>query len=149
MSKKPTPKPTTLTGSCLCHAVTYTLTGTPRGPVLCHCINCQKITGSAFANNLRYTKARLSLTTGAEKIKRYEDGATLTGNKLSRYFCGECGSPIYLTNPAFEGLVVLYSGGVDGGGGEGEAEKNAKPKGEILAENRRGWFGGVEGAAKL
>jgi len=83
------------------------------------------------------------LTKGEDKLKRYEDSDTTTGNTLSRYFCGECGSPIYLMNPQVPGLVVLYSGCMEG------KEHHTKPKGELFTHNRRGWFGGVEGAAKL
>jgi len=88
-------------------------------------------------------KSKLTYKSGEDKVRVYKDGNTKTGNTLSRYFCDVCGSPIYLTNPQFEGLVILYSGCLDG------KEKNATPKGELFAENRRHWFGGVEGAAKL
>ncbi|CAI6333168.1 unnamed protein product [Periconia digitata] len=41
-------------GSCLCGAITYTLTGEPVTTVLCHCRNCQKSSGSSFQANLFY-----------------------------------------------------------------------------------------------
>ncbi len=135
--------PTTVHGSCLCNAIQYTVTGNDRGPILCHCSNCQKVTGSTFANNLRFMKSKLTFKSGEDKLKAHKDSNTKSGNTLSRYFCGECGSPIYLTNPEFEGLVVLYSGCLE------SEQKNTKPRGELFAENRRSWFNGVEGAAKL
>jgi hypothetical protein len=118
----PAPSPVSISGSCLCKAVQYTLTGNDKGAVLCHCRNCQKTTGSAFANNLRYTRANLTLTTGADVIKAYEDSDT---------------------NEKFKGLVILYSGGVEG------AAPHTKPSGELFTHKRREWFAGVENAAKL
>jgi hypothetical protein len=133
-----------ITGSCLCKRIQYTLTGTDKGPVLCHCSNCQKTTGSAFANNHRFTRAEINFSAGSNVPKSYKDSNTISGNTLTRFFCGDCGSPIYLTNEKFKGLVILYSGALDDNG-----VKSVSPKGELFTHNRRGWFPGVEGAAKL
>jgi hypothetical protein len=133
-----------ITGSCLCKRVRYTVSGNDKGPVLCHCTNCQKTTGSAFANNHRFTRAQITLTSGSDVIKEYKDSDTASGNILTRWFCGNCGSPVYLENEKFKGLVIVYSGGLDD-----TAIKDGKPAGELFAHNSRGWFPGVEGAAKL
>ena len=114
----------TVTGSCLCGSVQYTCTGNDRGAVLCHCQNCQKITGSAFAYNYRILKAKLTFTKGEDKIKEYADSAT------------KCGCPIYLQNTAFEGLVILHTGSMD-------SIPQGTPSVELFEENRREWFAGV------
>jgi hypothetical protein len=132
-----------ITGSCLCKAVQYTVTGNDKGSVLCHCSNCQKTTGSSFANNHRLTRAEINFTSGADVIKVYEDSNTTSGNMLKRWFCPNCGSPIYLENGKFKGLIILYTGCIEG------KTKDTKPTGELFAHNRRDWFSGVEGAAKL
>jgi len=136
---------TTATGSCLCKAVAYTITGIDKGPVLCHCSNCQKATGSAFANNYRFMKAKLDITKGEEEMVVYCDSNTKSGNTLLRHFCSQCGSPMYLENSAFQGkgLYILFTGCMD------SDLRHTKPAGELFGPNRRGWFGGVEGAAKL
>lgn len=89
-------------------------------------------------------KSQITFQAGQDKVKVHRDGNTKSGTVLSRHFCGDCGSPIYLTNPEFEGLLILYSGCVDE-----EVLKHAKPRGELFADNRRTWFAGVEGASKL
>lgn len=43
-------------GSCLCGAVEYELTGEPFTHLVCHCVNCQKVTGTAFASNVFFNK---------------------------------------------------------------------------------------------
>jgi len=85
----------------------------------------------------------MTITAGSDVIKSYTDANTLSGNALTRWFCSNCGSPIYLTNEKFQGLIILYTGAVDGG------IQQVKPGGELFAHNKREWFSGVEGAAKL
>jgi hypothetical protein len=130
-------------GSCLCQSVQYSITGNDKGAVLCHCNNCQKTTGSAFANNYRYTRAQITITSGKDTIKAYEDSNTLSGNVLTRWFCSNCGSPIYLVNEKFKGLIILYTGALDG------TTQHTKPSAELFAKNRRHWFPGVDGASRL
>ena len=36
-------------GGCLCGAVRYTADADPTSATVCHCKDCQKFTGSAFA----------------------------------------------------------------------------------------------------
>ncbi|KAF2416558.1 hypothetical protein EJ08DRAFT_99253 [Tothia fuscella] len=134
---------TSISGSCLCGTIKYSLKGTDKGPVLCHCDNCQKTTGSSFANNHRFTRAEITLTEGKDAIKSYKDTNTISGNPLIRWFCSNCGSPIYLENGKFKGLVIVYSGGIDGD------LRHKTPAGELFGHNKRNWFSGVEGAAKL
>jgi hypothetical protein len=48
-----------LNGGCLCGAVRYTTNATPEFVGLCHCTDCQKHTGSAFAIMVRLPKTAL------------------------------------------------------------------------------------------
>lgn len=34
---------------------------------------------------------------------------------MSRYFCGDCGSPVYVTTPAVDTIVAVFSGTLDQG----------------------------------
>jgi hypothetical protein len=85
----------------------------------------------------------MTITVGSDVIKPYKDSNTTSGNTITRWFCSNCGSPIYLVNEKFDGLTILYSGSVEG------RSQQVKPSGELFAHNRRDWFQGVEGAAKL
>ena len=57
---------------------------------ICHCINCQKTAGSAFATNLVIETSKVKIT-GEENLTLYEDGDSLSGNVVKRYFCRRCG----------------------------------------------------------
>ena len=43
-------------GGCLCGAVRYTAEADPTSATVCHCRDCQKFTGSAFAALVLMTK---------------------------------------------------------------------------------------------
>jgi hypothetical protein len=51
-------------GGCACGAVRYRLTSDPLFTHCCHCVNCQRQTGSAFVINLLIETDRVELTAG-------------------------------------------------------------------------------------
>jgi hypothetical protein len=51
-------------GGCSCGAVRYRLTSDPLFTHCCHCLNCQRQTGSAFVINLLIEADRMELLTG-------------------------------------------------------------------------------------
>ncbi len=50
-----------MTGGCSCGAVRYRLTSEPLFVHCCHCLNCQRQTGSAFAINILIEADRVEL----------------------------------------------------------------------------------------
>ncbi|HEY3050314.1 MAG TPA: GFA family protein [Gaiellaceae bacterium] len=51
-------------GGCSCGAIRYRLTSDPMFVHCCHCMNCQRQTGSAFVINLLIEADRMELLTG-------------------------------------------------------------------------------------
>ena len=78
------------TGSCLCGSIRYELRQDLHDVVFCHCVNCQKATGSAFAAVAVVDVAHFTLTAGSAQPQAY---ASSPG--VLRHFCGGCGSPLY------------------------------------------------------
>ena len=67
-----------LEGGCSCGAVRYRLTADPLFVHCCHCLNCQRQTGSAFVINLLIETDRVELLSGAAQpieVPR-DDGST-------------------------------------------------------------------------
>jgi hypothetical protein len=48
-------------GGCLCGAVRYTAEADPTSATVCHCRDCQKFTGSAFAALIRVAKEAMTI----------------------------------------------------------------------------------------
>jgi len=102
-----------LTGGCLCGAIRYTI-GVPITELrACHCTNCQKASGTAGSVNAVIPAAAFKLTQGTPK--RYE-GIADSGRTLYRYFCGDCGSPIYSQRATALDTVVVRAGTLEAAG---------------------------------
>ncbi len=100
-----------ITGSCHCGQIAYEAEIDPATARVCHCSDCQKLTGTAFRTNIASLPGTFALKSGSPKI--YIKTAE-SGNKRAHAFCPECGTPIYAAdpgpNPASYGLRV---GGID------------------------------------
>ncbi len=89
-------------GKCHCGNITFVAEIDPDGITICHCTDCQMMTGSAFRVVVRAAKDKFELRGG--KPKQYVKTAE-SGTKRVQAFCPECGTPIYSTN---EGEPKLY-----------------------------------------
>jgi hypothetical protein len=96
-------------GGCLCGAVRYTAEAGPTSATVCHCRDCQKFTGSAFAALVRVTKESLTIE-GTLKTFTSLGGS---GNPILRHFCPECGSSIAEEPGTRPGMIILNVGTFD------------------------------------
>jgi len=103
-----------LNGSCLCGAIRYTVDVPITELRACHCTHCQKASGAAGSVNAVIPSAAFHLTQG--ELKRYDSRAD-SGRTLYRFFCGDCGSPIYSQRATAPETVVLRAGTLDGANG--------------------------------
>lgn len=79
-----------LTGSCLCGGIQYQYDGEINEISLCHCGQCRKAQGSAFAANSPLLSAQFHIVKGHELLKSYYSSPI-----KKRVFCANCGSPLY------------------------------------------------------
>jgi hypothetical protein len=79
-------------GRCHCGQITYEAEVDPNAMLICHCTDCQTLTGSAFRAVVTAPAAHFVLLTGMPKS--YAKTAE-SGNKRRHAFCGNCGTPIY------------------------------------------------------
>jgi hypothetical protein len=98
-----------LTGGCACGAVRYECTADPVMSANCYCRDCQRAGGGAFASVLAVPKEALKLT---GQLKHHEV-KTDSGNKMSRGFCPNCGSPILALPSAEPHLAAINTGSLD------------------------------------
>lgn len=94
-------------GSCLCGNAKFQIDGTLDSFYLCHCLYCQKDTGSAHAANLFSQSARLTWLEGEGAVTSF----TLSGTRHQKSFCSLCGSALPTTQA--EGLLVVPAGCLD------------------------------------
>ena len=104
---------TPLTGGCLCGAIRYIVSVPITELRACHCTHCQKTSGAGGSVNAPIPSTAFKLTQGTPK--RYADKAD-SGRTFYRFFCGDCGSPIYGERATAPEMLVLRAGTLDGGG---------------------------------
>lgn len=90
-------------GACHCGAITFSAEGDPANVRICHCTDCQTLSGSAFRTVLPVNAADFELQTGSPRIY-IKMGSS--GRKRAQAFCADCGSPIYATTGEGEPDVV-------------------------------------------
>ena len=79
------------TASCRCGKLRATVTGGPVRVSVCHCLNCKKRSGSAFAVQARWPKPSVRI----EGESRTFEMAGDSGNRGIFHFCPDCGSDVY------------------------------------------------------
>lgn len=100
--------PDTGHGSCLCGGVRYAFEGGITRIGLCHCRMCRKASGTAYAANAPVPRTQFRLLEGQALLRAY---ASSPGKR--RWFCSNCGSPIYSESEAYPDLVRIRLGSLD------------------------------------
>ena len=78
----------THTGSCLCGAVSFEVSGALRPPDACHCTQCRRTSGHVWAST-DVDRAALKIS-GAERLTWYR-----SSEKVRRGFCSVCGAALF------------------------------------------------------
>lgn len=82
-------------GACHCGNISYRAEVDPDKVIICHCTDCQTLSGSAFRTVVFSEESSFEQLGNAPKIyvKTADSGA-----KREMAFCPECGSQIYATS---------------------------------------------------
>ncbi len=128
-------------GACHCGEITFEAEVDPERVVLCHCTDCQNLSGSAFRVNVFVPESDLKMTgEPAEYIKIAE-----SGNERAQGFCRNCGAGLYATSvgdaPRMYALRV----------GTIRQRDQLAPKRQVWTRSRQHWLpdlAGVPGAEK-
>ena len=98
-------------GGCLCGAIRFTIDRDAiAGQSHCHCRDCQRATGSAFATFCFVPDAGFHAESGEAK------GYTVPGSSgsgVTRYFCTDCGSQLYSEVGVMPGVKFVKAGALD------------------------------------
>src|SRR4029078_12341822 len=90
---------------CSCRALTLRIADATPVVVACHCLDCQRRTGSPFGVGAYYPADRVRIAGAAKEFVR----DTAAGSKFRSFFCPECGSSVYWKtdkHPASIGVAV-------------------------------------------
>ncbi len=100
----------TRTAACNCGQLQIEVEGEPRGVGLCHCLACQRRTGSVFAALAGFAPPYKVTGRATEYVRTGDAGASFTFR-----FCPVCGTNLFHTEVGFEdrGVSVAVGGFAD------------------------------------
>lgn len=81
-------------GGCHCGAITYAAEIDPEKVGICHCTDCQNLTGTAYRVSVPVQEGSFRFLRGEPKI--YRKTTAESGTHRLHAFCPDCGSPIYV-----------------------------------------------------
>ncbi len=116
------------TGSCSCGNISLTIRDKPKMMLQCHCLDCQKTTGTGHTSNAYFAKDDVSIQGESSSHTIIAD----SGNEMRRHFCPECGSRVYGTNSGKPELMSIQVGCLDD-------HSWFKPQAVLYASRRHEW----------
>lgn len=97
---------TTRLASCSCGKLTAKVRGEPVRVSVCHCLACQRRSGSVFAAQARFRHEDVSLHGHCKTFVRIGD----EGGRASFHFCPDCGATVWYTISGDDDVIAIPVG---------------------------------------
>ena len=127
-------------GRCHCGAISYEAEVQPGTVMVCHCADCQRLTGSVFRANIQAPAASFRLLSGTPR--RYVKVAD-SGARRVHAFCENCGGPVYACAEKDPPTYSLRVGALD------EREALGRPARQIWTKRRLPWIPKLDGVPEI
>ena len=101
---------TGFSGGCLCGSIKYEVASDPVRMVNCHCDDCRRNTGAAFATNIFVEADDVTIIQG--NVTQFEHTAD-SGIARVKEFCSNCGSQLFGHVPSRPGMKTVKVGSID------------------------------------
>ncbi len=92
--------------SCSCGQLTATVRGDPVRVSVCHCLACQKRTGSVFGAQARFPRDAVAIAGRSTEYVRVGD----SGGRCHFHFCPTCGAIVHYFIEGREDMVAIPVG---------------------------------------
>lgn len=117
-----------LSGSCLCGAIGYEITGSSKFFFHCHCSRCRKVSGTGHASNIIMQPDSVDWTRGADLLGIYK---VPEAKRFRSVFCSRCGSPLPRV-ASDNSFATIPAGSLD-------IEPGISPQARIMDGSRSEW----------
>ncbi|HWG81081.1 MAG TPA: GFA family protein [Stellaceae bacterium] len=102
-----------LSGGCQCGAVRYAVDAPPVTVYACHCHDCQRQSGAAFALSMVVPRQAIRILSGTPGEWLRPGAATASGTPTRCLFCSECGARLYHLPERNRDIAVVKPGTLD------------------------------------
>jgi len=92
--------------SCSCGQLSAQVVGDPLRVSICHCLACQRRTGSVFGEQARFPRDQVSVAGASNAYVRIGD----EGSRVTFHFCPHCGATVYYEPEGLEDFVAIPVG---------------------------------------
>ncbi|CAH0339219.1 GFA family protein [Rhizobium sp. CECT 9324] len=92
-----------ITGSCHCGAIRYEADVDPQEVGICHCVDCQRLTGGAYRVSVGVEPHNFRVLAGT--ARRYRKVAD-SGRPSDQFFCDTCGSPLWRVDATGSSIAI-------------------------------------------
>jgi hypothetical protein len=92
--------------SCSCGQLSATVEGDPLRVSVCHCLACQRRTGSVFGAQARFERAKVQLAGQGREYVRVGD----SGGQSTFTFCPTCGASVWYTMAGMPDFIAIPVG---------------------------------------
>lgn len=92
--------------ACSCGQLRLVTDGEPYRISICHCLDCQRRTGSPFGAQARFRADQVTIEGRSTAYLRTAD----SGNRLEFHFCPDCGSTVYYVPETEPGVIAVPVG---------------------------------------
>ncbi|WP_426661981.1 GFA family protein [Rhodanobacter aciditrophus] len=88
--------------SCSCGQLRARVSGEPVRTSVCHCLACQRRTGSVFGMQARFPRAAVAIVGNRAEYVRVGD----EGGRTTFGFCPACGATVYYTGDSADTIAI-------------------------------------------
>jgi hypothetical protein len=92
--------------SCSCGQLQVSCSSDPVRISICHCLECQRRTGSVFSTNARFARSAVSVAGASKTYMRTGD----SGRELTFHFCPNCGSTVFWELASVPDVIAVAVG---------------------------------------
>ncbi|MTW12678.1 aldehyde-activating protein [Pseudoduganella eburnea] len=124
--------------SCTCGQLTAEVSGDPVRISICHCLECQRRTGSVFGVQARFPRENVAISGNSTEFVRVGD----SGGQAKFHFCPVCGATVFYEIGGHEAFVGVPVGAFADPG-------FPAPRVSVYEERMHAWVAPPPGAERI
>ena len=124
-------------GGCHCGAIRYAAEVNPDNVVICHCTDCQTISGAPYRTSVAVRLSKFHLQGEPKTYRKVAD----SGREVVTTFCGHCGSALYSQRSGYDYIFLRV--------GSANQRKELPPKGQGFCGSAMPWARDISGVPEI